>query len=235
MTAGSVAPQWRVEFDAEVVFSNGGALQTQGFRLDIPGDDIADAQLGELLIRHLGLLMVGEVRITRKKLIQEPHKGSRGVASTDAARRVVDLGAATLGGPDLALGELVDLPGVVIRVTGAGSAVVDRPTLAAFHLTGHAVVLQGDGGAFLTPAAATWLVAAEVALVATDATNAGPAGMILRQAGIPLLEGVSGLALLPPNSFRLHAVPFPPAAATVRLARVYAVCDPHNSRKDPAS
>ena len=35
----------RAEFDFEVEFSNGGALQRQGFRLDIDGDDIENAQL----------------------------------------------------------------------------------------------------------------------------------------------------------------------------------------------
>ena len=84
--------EWRVEFDAEVEFSNGGSLGANGFRLDIPGADIADAELGELFVRHLGLLMVGTVTITNKKLIQEPHKGSRGVTTaTPAARQLIEL------------------------------------------------------------------------------------------------------------------------------------------------
>ncbi|MEO5876706.1 MAG: cyclase family protein [Streptosporangiaceae bacterium] len=86
-----MADQWRVQFDADVTFSNGGALQTQEFRLDIPGTDISDADLGALLVRHLGLLMVGKVEISNKVLIQELHKGSRGVGTRTAARRLVDL------------------------------------------------------------------------------------------------------------------------------------------------
>jgi hypothetical protein len=82
---------WRVEFDAEVEFSNGGALQAQGFRLDLPAAAISEADLGELFVRHLGLLMVGSVRITRMTLIQEPHKGSRGVPAASGPRRVVEL------------------------------------------------------------------------------------------------------------------------------------------------
>ena len=74
--------QWRVEFDAEVTFANGGDLRVRGFRLDIRDSDIGDEQLGELFVRHLGLLMVGEVRISGKRLIQEQHKGSRGTAAT---------------------------------------------------------------------------------------------------------------------------------------------------------
>ncbi|MCE7007493.1 cyclase family protein [Kibdelosporangium philippinense] len=83
--------EWRVQFDANVTFSNGGALQAQEFRLDIPGADIDDAALAELFVRHLGLLMVGDVTIANKAFIQEPHKGSRGVEVSAAKRRVFDL------------------------------------------------------------------------------------------------------------------------------------------------
>lgn len=83
--------QWRVQFDADVKFANGGALQAQEFRLDIPGADITDADLAELFVRHLGLLMVGSVEISNKMLIQELHKGSRGVSGTVQKRRLVEL------------------------------------------------------------------------------------------------------------------------------------------------
>lgn len=83
---------WRVEFDAEVTFSTGGSLRAEGFRLDIPGSDISDTALGELFIRHLGLLMVGTVTVSNKRLLQEPHKGSRGVATAGSApRQLVEL------------------------------------------------------------------------------------------------------------------------------------------------
>ena len=83
---------WRVEFDAEVEFSNGGSLNVEGFRLDIPGTDIAEDALGELFVRHLGLLMVGTVKISAKRLVREPHKGSRGVVTAGpGSRRLVEL------------------------------------------------------------------------------------------------------------------------------------------------
>jgi arylformamidase len=66
--------QKRVVFDFEIDFSNGGGLQGQDFRLDIDGGDIDDAALAELLVRDLRLLMVGEVRIVRRRIIAEPHK-----------------------------------------------------------------------------------------------------------------------------------------------------------------
>ena len=64
----------RVVFDFEVDFSNGGGLQGQDFRLDIDGDDISDAELAAYIVRDLRLLMVGEVRIVRKRIIAERHK-----------------------------------------------------------------------------------------------------------------------------------------------------------------
>jgi len=79
--------EWRVRFDADVTFRNGGGLQAQGFRLDIPGADMDDRALGELFVRHLGLLMVDHVRITNKALLREPHKGSRGVVPREAEQR----------------------------------------------------------------------------------------------------------------------------------------------------
>lgn len=78
------AGQWRVQFDADITFSNGGGLQTQGFRLDIEGRDIADDVLAEYVVRHLGLLMVDRVLISNKVLLAEAHKGSRGGPSDPA-------------------------------------------------------------------------------------------------------------------------------------------------------
>ncbi|MFG1650537.1 cyclase family protein [Micromonospora sp. NPDC049275] len=85
--------QWRAQFDAEVSFANGGGLRTEGFRLDIPGREITDDDLATLFVRHLGLLMVAEVRISAKTIIEEPHRGGRGVAVDESGtdRRLVEL------------------------------------------------------------------------------------------------------------------------------------------------
>ena len=64
----------RACFDFEVDFSNGGGIQGQGFRLDIAGEDIDDDALAAYIIRDLRLLMVGEVRILNKRIIEERHK-----------------------------------------------------------------------------------------------------------------------------------------------------------------
>lgn len=68
----------RVCFDFEVAFSNGGGIQGQDFRLDIEGEDIADEALAAYIIKDLRLLMVGEVRILNKRIIEERHKRDKG-------------------------------------------------------------------------------------------------------------------------------------------------------------
>ena len=94
MTTSDQTTDKRVCFDFEVDFSNGGGIQGQGFRLDIDGDDINDQALAEYIIKDLRLLMVGEVRILNKQIINERHKrrASAAVITQGAARSdLVDL------------------------------------------------------------------------------------------------------------------------------------------------
>lgn len=81
----------RVVFDFAIDFANGGGVQGQGFRLDIPGSDIGDAELGDRLLAELRLLMVERVRITGKRIIVEPHKRAAATAAGSTAGRHVDL------------------------------------------------------------------------------------------------------------------------------------------------
>lgn len=67
-------PEKRVLFDFEVDFSNEGGIQGQKFRLDIEGDDISDAELADYIVQDMRLLMVKEVRILNKQIIEEAHK-----------------------------------------------------------------------------------------------------------------------------------------------------------------
>lgn len=84
----SAVAERRVVFDFEIDFSNGGGLQGQDFRLDLHPEtlhadgSVDDAALARYIVRDLRLLMVGEVRILRKRVIEEAHK--RG--PTEAAR-----------------------------------------------------------------------------------------------------------------------------------------------------
>ncbi|MDA4847446.1 cyclase family protein [Hoeflea poritis] len=90
----------RVCFDFEIEFSNGGGIQGQGFRLDIAGDDITDEALSAEIIRNLGLLMVGEIRILDKKIIEEQHKGAGQInAGADTGtQKLIDLSHTIIDG-----------------------------------------------------------------------------------------------------------------------------------------
>ena len=85
----------RVRFDFEVDFSNGGGIQGQGFRLDIDGNDIDDEALATYIIRDMRLLMVGQVRILNKQIIEVPHKRAVTPSSpretSDPPGRFIDL------------------------------------------------------------------------------------------------------------------------------------------------
>jgi arylformamidase len=86
-------PEYRAHFDARVTFANGGGLTAEGFRLDLPVGDETPEQIGALFVRHLGLAMVGSVELDGLQIVEEPHKGSRGIEKPGAAgpQRVVDL------------------------------------------------------------------------------------------------------------------------------------------------
>ena len=86
---------YRVEFDFEITFTNGGGLSGTGFRLDIPGEDVPDAWIADALVGDLRLLMVGDVRISNRRVLAEAHKRGVGAAPGGArevsTRRLVDL------------------------------------------------------------------------------------------------------------------------------------------------
>jgi arylformamidase len=74
--------EYRAHFDASVEFVNGGRLTAEGFRLDLPGPELSNEQLAELFVRHLGLALVGDVQLRSVEIVEEAHKGSRGIATT---------------------------------------------------------------------------------------------------------------------------------------------------------
>lgn len=88
--------EYRASFDADVTFLNGGGLQAQGFRLDVPAPSVSVEELARHFVSHLGLLMVDQVRLSNVEVFAEAHKGSRGVpaageAGTGEGSRLVDL------------------------------------------------------------------------------------------------------------------------------------------------
>jgi kynurenine formamidase len=89
--------QHRAQFDATVIFLNGGGLHAQGFRVDVPDPDVTEDEIATLFVTSLGLLMVDHVELTNVQLLPEAHKGTRGGPSstgqvtTDAPSRLVEL------------------------------------------------------------------------------------------------------------------------------------------------
>jgi kynurenine formamidase len=86
-------PDYRAHFDFQISFANGGELAGTGFRLDLPSADLDEAAIARLLVQHLGLALVDTVELRGLRVVEEPHRGSRGVTPvTDAsATRIVDL------------------------------------------------------------------------------------------------------------------------------------------------
>ncbi len=87
-------PEYRAHFDFDMRFANGGGLSGTGFRLDLPSADASEDEIARLLITHLGLALVDEVELRGLRIVEEAHRGSRGVdvpAGSDAGGRVVDL------------------------------------------------------------------------------------------------------------------------------------------------
>lgn len=172
--------EYRAHFDFAITFANGGGLQGQGFRLDLPRKDVTAAEVSGLLVSHLGLALVGEVELRDLRIVAEPHRGSRGVtapAPADRTERVVDLshpiaeGMVTYPGlpaptitPHLTraaldLDTLVDLPAEVFHLRDAWTSErrgIKAPTLADRELRGSAVLLDtGWSRLFGTPAYGT--------------------------------------------------------------------------------
>jgi kynurenine formamidase len=131
-------------------------------------------------------------------------------------------------GADLAalpLERLAELPGVVIEAA-PGVRAIGPAALPARDLRGRAVLVRTgwsrhfgrrayfEGHPFLTADAAAALVDAGAALVGIDSLNvddtadgARPVHTALLAAGIPVVEHLTGLDVLPAEGFRFFAVP----------------------------
>jgi len=86
--------EFRAHFDAVVEFANGGGLTANGFRLDLPSQDADVLTVGRLFVQHLGLALVGTVTVSNLSIVEEQHRGSRGIdvpAAAEDRGRIVDL------------------------------------------------------------------------------------------------------------------------------------------------
>jgi arylformamidase len=133
-------------------------------------------------------------------------------------------GGADLAGLDLA--SLADLPVTVVRHPAERGRAVGEDAFAGRDLRGRAVLVHSgwarywtqegyaDGYPFLTRGAAVRLVEGGAALLGMDTYNvddtAGgtrPVHSLLLEAGIPIVEHMTGLERLPDEGARFFAVP----------------------------
>ncbi len=78
--------EYRASFDATVTFGNGGGLSVHGFRVDVPDPVTGEEGIAALFVASLGLLMTESVSLSNVEVFAEPHKGTRGGPSDQAAR-----------------------------------------------------------------------------------------------------------------------------------------------------
>ena len=219
----------RVAFDFALQFSNGGGLQGQGFRLDIEGDTISDDELAAYIIRDLRLLMVGQVDILNKQIIEEQHKRTSKPENASLAR------------PN------TQIPGVVVRAVGIEHRAIEWTNFAAIDVSGRAVLVNTgwdrhwrtdryfEDHPFLTEAAAAYLRDRGAALVGIDSLNIDdttdptrPVHSILLAAGIPIVEHLTNLSALPIDGFTFTAAPPKIVAMGTFPVRAHAILNTAN-------
>lgn len=142
----------------------------------------------------------------------------------------------------LSLEQLADLDGVMVDLPGRTDRAIDAASLAGTQVRRRAVLIHtgwarhwrteqyGHGHPFLTAAAADWLAEQGALLVGIDSLNIDdtadlrrPAHTTLLAAGIPIIEQMCNLELLPTTGFRFHGVPAPVAGMASWPVRAYAV------------
>ena len=282
-------PEFRAHFDAVVTFTNGGDLRTDGFRLDLPTGAETAEDVGRLFVQHLGLALVGSVALANLEVVEEQHRGSRGVSAVvtgSTGGSLVDLShtvreglvtypglpAPTItshmsreasrasyapgteftmdvitmigntgtyidspfhrysAGADLAgldLATLVDQPAEVFHLQDSTDRGIPASVFWDRDLAGTAVLLHTGwdrlfgspeykhGSPFLSGEGAAYLVAQGVTVVGIDSLNVDdtesggerPAHSQLLDAGIHVVEHLTGLGSLPPTGARFTAVP----------------------------
>ena len=133
--------EYRAHFDAVVEFANGGGLTAEGFRLDLPGRDADVLTVGRLFVQHLGLALVSAVTVSNLSVVEEQHRGSRGVevpAAAETRGRIVDLSHVIRDG----LITYPGLPAPVITIQPASA--IARPKATACSDTGWPAGMRAE-------------------------------------------------------------------------------------------
>ena len=62
--------EFRVKFDFQVEFTNGGSVEGRDFLLDLEGTEVSDADLAEMIVEAMNLARAGRVRISRTQIVR---------------------------------------------------------------------------------------------------------------------------------------------------------------------
>ncbi|RJQ75696.1 cyclase family protein [Pseudonocardiaceae bacterium YIM PH 21723] len=167
--------EFRAVFDAIVHFANGGDLRVTGFRIDLPSPHVDEAEIGTLFLTSLGLLMTGSVRLSNVSIIEEAHKGTRGVpVARQSERRFVELNHVITDGmvtyPGLPGPEITVHQGREVEYAPGTSFAIDRLSMV------------GNSGTYLDSPYHRWADGADLAGIGLDRTVDLPA-VVVRVAG----------------------------------------------------
>jgi kynurenine formamidase len=189
--------QYRAEFDATVMFSAGGGLHAQGFRLDLPHHEPGEAEIAALFVAACRLTGVERVEVNNLRIFAEPHVGTPDVPAE--RRRWVELSHVISAG-------LVTIPGlpapeITPHLTREASREVYAPG-TEFAL--DVITMIGNTGTYLDSPFHRYADGADLAGLPLERLADLPAVVVrtadsgVREVGVDALEGltVAGRAVL---------------------------------------
>ncbi len=191
--------QYRAEFDATVMFSAGGGLHAQGFRVDVPHADPTEAEIAALFVAACRLPHPERVELRNIRVFAEPHLGTpAGPADPDRRRwielsHVISAGLTTLPG--------LPVPEITPHLTRAASREVYAP---GTEFAIDRITMVGNTGTYLDSPFHRYPDGADLAglplerLADLPAVVVRTAGSGVRTVGVDALEGlgVAGRAVL---------------------------------------
>ena len=190
--------QYRAEFDATVMFSTGGGLHAQSFKVDVPHADATEAQIAALFVAACRLRDVERVELRNVRIFAEPHLGLP-AGPADPPRRWVELSHVIAEG-------LVTLPGLPApeftpHLTREASRAVYAP---GTEFAIDVITMCGNTGTYLDSPFHRYPDGTDLAglplerLADLPAVVVRTAGSGVRSVGVDALEGleVAGRAVL---------------------------------------
>jgi len=191
--------QYRAEFDATIVFSTGGGLHAQGFRVDVPHADPAEAEIAALFVAACRLSGVERVELRNVRVFAEPHVGTPAGPADPARRRWVELSHVIAAGLTTYPG--LPAPEITPHLTREASRGVYAP---GTEFAIDRITMVGNTGTYLDSPFHRYLDGADLAGLPLERLADLPAVVVrtvgggMREVGVDALEGlaVAGRAVL---------------------------------------